>query len=259
VAIVVGETEKGLPLYRSVKGFDIDEEDRRKADRIDLLLSKELREVKERYSNMNEGKERNTVYWEIGQVLRRIFKGSELPMTEFQYFIINASNRMPDELKTKKRSANRDPILYCYRLGGLSKDLIKRLKWSEWSHLFDQPGINREQRFDAWLAENLVTKPNLFDREGARLLTKFVSAMLKNILTSDYSDDELYRCYNGALAITDSVLELESLKGNQNRTNIFGRKIQNQISYRADLFIRLIEGAISPIIYAEDILSSYLE
>lgn len=251
MAVVVDATEKGLPVYRSINGLEVSVQERMEADRVDTVLRDGLKQIRDQHRVERTLQKKNIVYWHIGRFLRHVFKESSLPSAELGYFFINARNRMPKELQTKKRGANRDPIEYCYRIGKIPRELVQQLQWSEWSHFLDQPGINGEARFDDWMAQNIRKNPRLFERKTARYMTKCITALLKGIETKDLDDDELARCYNAALFMTQAATaEL----GNGATMRDLGKRTQAAIRNRIDLLAELIEGDITPQSYAQTIL-----
>ena len=214
MTIIVKYDEKGIPLFRSTKGVGSSGEERQRARELDDLLKTGLEKLAKKLIRSKvlkkQGKGNVKAYWELGELLRRIFEskardGANLvDKSEKHLFWLNISIHTPKYLTAKNRGANRNHIEYCFRLAGLPQEKALRMNWGEWVYLFDSPNINKEHRFDRWFETKIDDKYNEITREVIRLFAKCINAILNKIETKDLNNDELIRCYEGAwlLALT---------------------------------------------------------
>lgn len=200
MAVVIGQSDSGARIYRSVNGIDISSHEQDTADRLDQNILSSLRSLVDelRDSGSLNKKEKVESYWRLGKLTNSLLINSELLPAESSYFFENVKLRLPQALFAEDRGPNRQHLKYCHRLGGYDESTALTLKWSEWSYLFDSASINSEIRFDAWFNDALEKDSAFFDRERVRLMGKVLNTFFHRIETSDLSDDELMRCYDQA-------------------------------------------------------------
>jgi hypothetical protein len=209
MTVIVKYDQEGKPQYRSAKGIGSTEAERARARQLDALLKKELTSLKQRLTQTRllkkNAKGNVEIYWELGNVLRKVFFDSQLiDASEKHLYWLNARLHVPEELLAKDRGPNRLHLEYCFRLAGFPKDIATRMKWGEWVYLFDSPGINREERFDNWLEAKMQNEPNKFSRDDIRFLAQSINRLLGNKETKDLSDEQLRRCYEAAWFIKEN-------------------------------------------------------
>jgi len=197
MAVVVDESHNGDKIYRSANGVDIDIYEKENADKLDQTISRSLEVlIKELAENSYfEKKEKAIIYWRLGRLTNLLLSNAELPKSECNFFFDNLKLRLPKLLSAKSRGPNRDHIKYCHRLGTYDESTALTLKWSEWVYLFDSSGINSEMRFDSWFNGILKKDARFFDRKNVRLMGRLLNNFFLKLETSDFSDDELNRCY----------------------------------------------------------------
>lgn len=208
MTVIVKYDDKGNPYYRSAKGVGSSEAERTRASQLDDYLKKEIQKLQKRLSSKRilkkDSKGNVELYWELGNVLRKIFFESGLiDESEKHLYWLNARLHISEVLIAKDRGPNRLHLEYCFRLAGFPKDKAMKMKWGEWVYLFDSPGINREHRFDKWLETKMEKEPTKFTRENIRILAQSINKMLGNIETKDYSGEQLTRCYEAAWSIKE--------------------------------------------------------
>lgn len=239
MAVVIGLSENGARIYRSVNGIHVSPEERECADLLDTKVEYQFKSLENKLTNNGafKQKEKVKVYWEYGNLINSLLNSSGLVQAELPYFFENVKLHVPDSMKPKDRGPNRQHIKYCYRLGKYDQNTALKLKWSEWSYLFDSASINAEERFDSWFNNELSKKPELFDRNCVRLLGKTLNTMLRNIETSDLSDEEIENCYH----VTEQFCE--TAKRDEFPSNV-SKKLK-VLSQNKNFIIRVMNGSIS--------------
>tara|TARA_B110001450_G_scaffold222697_1_gene219388 strand:+ start:2749 stop:3489 length:741 start_codon:yes stop_codon:yes gene_type:complete len=223
MAVVIGQTDSGARIYRSVNGIAISSHEQETADLVDQNIFSSLRSLLDelKSSGCLDKKEVVETYWRLGKLTNSLLVDSKLVPAEASYFFENVKLRLPLALFAEDRGPNRQHLKYCHRLGGYDESTALTLKWSEWVTLFDSTSINGELRFDVWFNDALEKEPVFFDREGVRLIAKVLNAFFNRLETSDLSDDELKSCYDQAKALciqlkndssADIKMKLVSLK-----------------------------------------------
>lgn len=247
MAVVVSYDKKGNPITRSLSGVGISDNERQKAYELDGLLKARLKKLTDRLTlskMMPKTGSKNKVeaYWELGSVLRKIFFESGLiaPIEKPLYWL-NVKLHAPKELLAKDRGPNRIHVEYCFRLAGYPKEIALKREWSEWVYLFDSPSINKEPRFDRWDEVKIKNEPEYNNRVTIRVFSQCLNAILKNIETSDLTDEELSRCYEGAWLFSTKLLKNFSEKNNK----IFRTSVTKKIIEKRNYVGELIEGALT--------------
>lgn len=246
---VIVKYENGMPLYRSIDGPGASEKDRLKAQQLDQLIKKELKKLSNRISSINR-KNVVEIYWEFGNVLRRIFLNSGFVKKEEKiYFEENVKIHTPKELLAKDRGPNRRHIDYCFRLASYEKKKVMKMKWGEWTELFDR---NQENRFDEWFDLKTAVESGLLKREFIRRFTKIKTAILHNLETKDFDKNELYRCYE------TSWLLAKELYNSKVKVNDKKYLMQILIKIKSDKnnIGKLISGSTNPDNYKNYILKT---
>jgi hypothetical protein len=220
MAVVIGQSDSGARIYRSVNGLDVSAPEQESADQLDKNIESSLQSLVDELTssgyldNKKEGKV--NAYWRLGKLTHLLLSTSALLPAEESYFFENVKLRLPEALCAKDRGPNRQHLRYCHRLGSYDESTALRLKWSEWVYLFDSSSINREARFDVWFNDTLGKDPGFFDRERVRLISKVLNTFFNiRYETSDLSDQELKRCYNEAKVLcvefkNDSSADIKS-------------------------------------------------
>lgn len=261
MTVVVKYDEKGNPQYRSAKGIGSTEEDRIKANQLDLLLKNNINKLKKKLDTKRivnkEGKGNVSAYWELGYVLRQVIESkaedgnSLLDKSEKYLFWLNVAIHTPEYLKAKDRGPNRNHLEYCFRLAGNPKETSEKLNWGEWVYLYDSPTINKEERFDIWFKSKIKLEPKYMTRENIRVFVKCANAIFNKLETKDLTDKELVQCYDGAWVLSKSILK----KHLADDPNLIP-EIQNKIITNARSFIgHLMKASISPEEFATNILT----
>jgi len=200
MSIVTGYDDQGNPIISTLGGVGISSDaDRANAVILDDIIKKEIkkltRKLKSKGKKYKKGtKEKGALYWKLGDVLRGIYiKSGLVKPAELLLFYKNVKLHLPEEYDAKDRGPERMHLSYCMRLAGFNKKKVERLKWSEWVELFDR---NQDARFDLWFDRKIEEEPENMTREYIRLSNKCRNALLKNIETTDLSEEELYRIYD---------------------------------------------------------------
>lgn len=251
MTVIVKYDKEGIPQYRSAKGVGSTEAERARARQLDDLLKKELAKLKKRLAK-SEALKKNakgnvSLYWELGNVLRKIFyEAGLIDASEKHLYWLNARLHVPEQLMAKDRGPNRMHLEYCFRLAGFAKDKAMKMKWGEWVYLFDSPGINREQRFDKWLETKMQSERNKFCRDDIRILAQSVNKLLGNIETKDLKDEQLARCYEVAW----SIKEIFRYKGRDLPNDELKKALKKGIRENYTKLGMVIEGTQEAIAFA---------
>jgi len=255
MAVVVDIDEKGNKSYASITGVGSSSEERAKADNLDILIIDEMARLERILSSENKAhkhgsKDKVEAYWELGNVLRKIFfeSGFIEPSEKYLYWI-NAKIHTPKSLLADDRGHNRLHLEYCFRLAGFSKEKAQQMKWSEWVYLFDSQGINREERFDKWLYSKMDDSLVNFSRESIRLFVQSANHILGRKETSKLTNVELYKCYEAAWMLKEKLLSISKNMKNaelKERLKISIQRNYNQIG-------QVIDNFLPPEIFADEI------
>ena len=247
MAVVVNYDENGNPITRSLSGVGVSDSEREKAYKLDQLLQEEflklINELKlSKKMPKTSGKGKVEAYWELGNVLRRVFFESGLiePVEKPLYWL-NVELHIPKELLSKNRGANRIHVEYCFRLAGYPKAISLDRKWSEWSYLFDSSTINKESRFDKWDEYKIENEPEYAKRENIRLFALCINSILKDIETKDLTNAELTRCYDGAWSLSLKLLNISTIINSKEFKNLIKEKILEKQFLIGELMDGIIE------------------
>jgi hypothetical protein len=246
MTVIVKYSIDGKPEYRSARGVGSSETERLQAKKLDALLYTRLAELKSdmfKKKILNKGGKGSVEsYWELGFVLREIFYESNfIHHTEKSLFWLNANLHIPKELSAKDRSPNRMHIEYCFRLAGFDKNMAIKMNWGEWVYLFDSPGINKENRFDAWFQNKIMSNESKQTRHEIRNLAQIINNLIGKIETKDLNDEQLLRCYDTSWDIKERLNIDESKLSNDKLKNILKQSIK--MNYR--IFGEVIIGKFS--------------
>lgn len=250
MAVVVSYDIKKNPITRSLRGVGISESEREKAYELDNLIKVEMKKLTEKLISlkiMPKTSSRNKIeaYWEFGFLLRKIFFESNLiDLAEKSLYWLNVKLHAPEELQAKDRGPNRIHVAYCFRLAGYPKEIALKREWSEWVYLFDSPSINKEPRFDKWDETKLEREPEYIKRENTRFFAQCLNSMLKDIETNDLADEEMIRCYEGALSLSAKLLK--EVNNKKFRSHVTGK-----INEKQNIIGELIDGVLTPYQFAD--------
>jgi len=237
---VIVKYENGKPLYRSKEGPGTTEEDRLMAQELDKLIKKELNDLSKKMPIVNR-KNILEAYLEFGNVMRKIYFNSGLVRKEEKiYFEENVKIHAKKKFLAKDRSINRRHIDYCFRLASYDKRKVMRMKWGEWTEIFDR---NQESRFDEWFDLKTELEPSLLKREFIRNFTKVRTAILNNVETIDFNKNELYRCYEASWLIAK---ELYSFLTDKSSKEGYLDQILLKIKREKNNIGKIILGNINP-------------
>ena len=250
MAVVIGDSGRGALVYRSVRGIEVTDAEKRQAEELDGTIQKRLKKLEEQIvaDGINDLREKAELYWRLGQALQDLLVHSNLVGAETPYFFQNVEYRAPKVFEAQKtsRGANRQHLVYCFRLGKYRKEIALKLKWSEWSYLFDRSGINQELRFDKWFSSAIDKHPGLFDRKTVRLLGKVLHIFFSKTETADLSDVELYRCYDAALLFCKRI---------QNKAPADEEDdVIQRLLTRRNLIAQVMDARISPETFCQSVM-----
>lgn len=257
MAIIVRIWDDGKFIYDSAKGVGFSEEDKELAIRLNSVIKNKMEKLIEKFRKSkivkgNRNRNKAEVYWEFGNVLRKIFFESGLvDASEKKLFWQNVRLHAPEGLLAKDRGPNRIHIAYCFRLAGYPRNLALKREWSEWVYLFDSPFVNSEDRFDAWDKTKLEKEKDYTTRENTRLFIQCLNSILKDIETKDLDDEELLRCYEGSWILSKKLIENSDYSDTEN----FKIKLRAAISNKKNSIGQLIEGGIQPEEFAKTIIT----
>jgi len=260
MTVVVGY-DNGRKIYRSLGVLGSSEEDREKADKLDIYIRDKVNTLKESFKKENISLDKTKtgnvyIYWRLGKLLYELLYKSELvDPAEKSLLWLNAKIYLPGALLKENRGPDRNHLEYCFRLGKFSREKAEKMKWGEWVYLFDSPGINKEKRFDAWF-ENIIEKKSVnLGRENIRIFVQCLNNMIGNIETDDLSDEELFRCYDAAWELKSGIYNYIQEMDNGEFKQILNR-LRRGIKQNYTKIGEVMESNISPLDFAITILDS---
>ncbi|NQT50608.1 hypothetical protein HQ576_01075 [bacterium] len=255
MAVLVAKTPQRR--YQTVGTVAVSQSDFEQADRLDKRLERRIATLVRylrRKMLMPSGKSKGGLlaYWELGKALRDVVGSDDFPSkAELPLLWINAKMHLPEELTYADRGPHREHLWYCFRLGGYSRVLAKKMKWGEWVTIFDSRGINAEPRFDQWFAHKLSQGKASVERKQIRVFAPCVNAMLGSIDVHDLTDEELFNCYEAAWEI--SAQWSETVETHADHAGDTG-SVKHSIGANMGSLDDVMEGQLSPSQYAALIL-----
>lgn len=115
-------------------------------------------------------------------------------------------------IKRASRGKGRVHFEYCFRLSQFPVEFAKQVHWSEWVYFFDSKTVREEQRIDNWLYI-VVEKGAKISRAQFRRFVQNLNRRVKNLDTSELSQEDLFKIYDSVWATTlESVHLVDRLK-----------------------------------------------
>jgi len=198
---IKGKTYLDRKVYKSAS-LIITKEDESKADELDKLIQKKVKEIQ--YKAIKKGlmklKKKKGVlelWYLVGKILQFIDNDQLLKSEDRQFvweaiwyhFEKIAPKLIPGNQK-KRRGTYRDHFLQCYKLGKLSWDVVKNSgNWSDWMEFFDST-TNEDKRIFDWIQKK-VKKENLKDYWLKRFY-RLLKQKFSRKVTEVFSDKELH-------------------------------------------------------------------
>ena len=194
--------------------------DKKKADKLDNFLKKEVNQIEERLSAKGlvdlKGKSGSIKLWfNVGLELRRLWNkvkcDYEMPDTFIGFFlkaVYDNSNRIRSAPSRAERFKN-SLFYYCYLLAGFPQDMIEASgSWAEWSDFFDSKRIRNDPRIIKWFIDRNVIehreKENFTRHKWFKFITRRIRNELRKIDTTVLEKNELFQKLDGILLRTDS-------------------------------------------------------
>lgn len=104
---------------------------------------------------------------------------------------------------TKVITDLRDPYEYCYMMSKINRDLIVKYPRTRWDHLFDCVTAREDSRIYDWLLERNTIESN----ECWQGFIKALKVYFKNIDTSIYSKEKMFKFYDEIIVKTNILFE----------------------------------------------------
>ena len=104
---------------------------------------------------------------------------------------------------TKVITDLRDPYEYCYMLSKLDRKLVVKYPRTRWDHLFDCVTAREDERIYDWLLDRNKIESN----ECWQGFIKAIKVYFKNIDTSIYSKEEMFKFYDEIIVKTNILFE----------------------------------------------------
>jgi hypothetical protein len=209
MAVVVEINKNGKKSYKSANPGIISDDDLRKADKLDRLISIKLFDFIKENKIDKVKKDRVALYWELGKILRDIYFNSKLiGDEEKQLFFENIRIHLPNDLfpkddKTRKRNIPQQ----FFKLAGYPYELAIKIKWSQWSYLFDNKYLIENTGFDKWFTEILKSNRYVFSESFTRLWAEGFNLLFKGTDISDWTESEFFKSLICSLNIVQKFVE----------------------------------------------------
>jgi len=201
--IIMGEECKNVEKYRSEKGI-VTKEDMKLADENDKILHDEIRKIENEMEKLGylmlRGKKGESLrlWYEVGVRLKPLLDGLDVNSDD-RKFLFRAIYDHVEKLASgspKKRAIETPEtshFSYCYRLAPFSWDFVNQAgDWTTWSELFDSELFRKDHRLIEWLATKQNEKSRTSQQKWLRPLTQKIRNKLKDIITTEFSEKELY-------------------------------------------------------------------
>ena len=157
MAIVTELKNDGTKVYEAKDLKLLSDIDRINADSLYIIIGDRILEYLRKFSIENSKKGKAEYYYGLGLILRDIYNNSGLVDKDekqlyFKCVRLHLSNEIfPSDDISRRRNI---PEQF-FRLAGFPMDIVKKVKWTTWSYLFDSPILTIINAFDYWLINKL--------------------------------------------------------------------------------------------------------
>jgi len=197
--------EYSVKVYRAGPGKLITDEEKKKAEKFDLFLSKKMKEIEQEMKDSGliglKGKKGkvNRLWYEVGKRLQFVMDCS-MVAAEDREFVWRAIYDHAGELapgpisKRVKRDPETSHFSYCYKLSKFPLEFVEITgDWTSWSEFFDRKETKNDSRIIEWLGRKAKER-NVSGRQNwLRPLTKEIHRCFMNKDTKVFSTDEIYK------------------------------------------------------------------
>lgn len=206
MAVIVRETRTiagrefpTVKVYKTAEGVPLTREERERAERLDALLAKQMKEVAAEVRSLGllDLKNRPGVvklWYGVGRRLSFIDDNDLVPLRD-RRFVWRALYDHADDLlpgppgiRANQRPEN-SHFRYCYLLAKFDEDVALSASWTFWVECFDSIAIREDERIVEWLASS-IREIGLKQNE-IRALNKAIRAEFREVDTTVLSDEEL--------------------------------------------------------------------
>jgi len=200
--IIEGKTYK-VEVYRTQPGKLITDEEKKKAEKLDSILSERIKEIEKEVKDsglLNLKRKRGKVHklwYEVGKKLEFIMDTS-IVAAEDRKFVWRAIYDHVDELapgplsERAKRNPDASHFSYCYKLSRFPWEFVEMAgDWTSWSEFFDRKETENDPRIIEWLGSK-AEKSKVSGRQNwIRPLTKAIHREFDKKDTTVFSLEEL--------------------------------------------------------------------
>jgi hypothetical protein len=192
-----------VEVYRTSPGKLITDEEKKKAEKLDRILSERVKEIEKEMKDsglINLKRKRGKVHklwYEVGKKLEFIMNTS-IVAAEDRKFVWRAIYDHVDELapgplsERVKRNPEASHFSYCYKLSRFPWEFVEMAgDWTSWSEFFDRKETMNDPRIIEWLGLK-AEKSNVSGRQNwLRPLTKAIHKEFNKRDTTFLSLEEL--------------------------------------------------------------------
>jgi len=200
---IMGEKCDNVEKYRSEKLL-VSKEDMKRADENDQILHDGIKKIENEMRKLGytklKGKKGDVLrlWYEVGVRLEPLLDSIEVSSDDRKYLFRAVYDHTVDLVPgTPKKRANETPetshFSYCCKLATFSWDFVNHAgDWTTWSELFDSELFRTDNRLIKWLATKQNEQSRSSQQKWLRPLTIKIRNDLKDYVTTEFSDNELY-------------------------------------------------------------------
>jgi len=199
----MGEKCDNVEKYRSEK-LIVSNDDMKRADKNDQILHDGIKKIENDMGKLGytklKGKKGDVLrlWYEVGVRLKPLLDSIEVSSDDRKFLFRAVYDHTVDLVPgTPKKRANETPetshFSYCYKLATFSWDFVNQAgDWTTWSELFDSELFRTDNRLIKWLATKQNEQSRSSQQKWLRPLTIKIRNDLKDYVTTEFSDSELY-------------------------------------------------------------------
>jgi len=199
--MIQGEKIDGVIVYKS--DTLVTKEEQEKADKLDQVLSVELKKIEKEMRNKGflklKGKKGEVLrlWYEVGSMLKPVLDNLDIPSKDMNYvyraIYDHAGNLSPGPITIRALRRPKDShFSYCCKLDQFTWDFVNKAgDWTSWSELFDSTLFKSDRRMIEWLATKQIHAKGS-QQNWLRPLTKAIRNKLKDVDTKVLNNEELY-------------------------------------------------------------------
>ena len=192
-----------IEVYKTKPGRLLTNEEKKKAEKLDLLLEKKIKDIEEEMKNKGlmalKGKkgEAHRLWYEVGKRLDFIMDTSIVAAEDREYIWRAIYDHVRELHKgpvpeRARITPERSHFSYCYKLSRFSWEFVDSAgDWASWSEFFDRKETKNDSRIIEWLGKKAKEGNVSGMRNWLRPLTKAIHKEFMNKDTTAFNNEEL--------------------------------------------------------------------